>query len=131
MILILMGWATEIRRHREQLPATQEVCTGPGGPHPRLARVGGRRARPPIADSLSFRGPTVFVGPRNLSEKFLATLEMTQRRDPSPAADSVPHHEWDLGCPILALRGWAVVGRVRRSRTLCHSEARRWSSGRG
>src|SRR5437870_3567925 len=69
---------------------------------------------------LSFRGPTVFVGPRNLSEKFLATLEMTHRRDPSPAAGSVPHHEWDLGCPILALRGWAVVrgrppiGRVRR-----------------
>src|SRR2546426_12767917 len=101
MILILMGWATEIRRHREQLPAAQEVCTGRGVPHPPLARVGGRRARPPIADSLSFRGPTVFVAPRNLSEKFLATLEMTQRRDPSPAAGSVPHHEWDLGCPIL------------------------------
>src|SRR5947209_20389962 len=80
MILILMGWATEIRRHREQLPATQEVCTGPGVPHPRLARVGGRRARPPIANSLSFRGPTVFVAPRNLSERFLATLEMTPER---------------------------------------------------
>src|SRR2546422_5895313 len=28
----------------------------------------------------SFRGPTVFVAPRNLSERFLATLEMTPER---------------------------------------------------
>src|SRR2546425_9032771 len=48
MILILMGWPTEIRRHREQLPATQEVCTGTGSPILALrgwAAVGGVRPR--------------------------------------------------------------------------------------
>ena len=90
--------APPLKRRATGLPGSAKCCSPPAKPGLRMIH----RATPGLMHaniSVSFRGPAFSVGPRNLSERFLATLEMTQRRVPSPTADSVPHHEWDLGVP--------------------------------